>query len=86
MCGWAARCSGRGDDGRTGPEWGTRNLWRDPDGVPHGLSASCTHKGCTVTWNNADKTWDCPCHGSIYEPNGAVIHGPTRKPLPARQL
>lgn len=61
-------------------------VWRDMDGVARGLSASCTHKGCSVTWNNADKTWDCPCHGSIYEPSGAVIHGPTRKPLPPRPL
>lgn len=61
-------------------------VWRDAEGVPHALSASCMHKGCTVSWNNADRTWDCPCHGSIYEANGAVIHGPTRKPLPPRPL
>jgi len=39
-------------------------VWRSADGQLHSLLASCTHKGCTVTWNNADRTWDCPCHGS----------------------
>lgn len=55
--------------------------WRDTEGVLHPVSATCTHKGCTVTWNNADNTWDCPCHGSIFAADGTVIHGPARKPL-----
>ena len=54
---------------------------RDEAGRLHAVSASCTHKGCTVTWNNADSTWDCPCHGSVFAANGSVIHGPARKPL-----
>ena len=58
-------------------------VWRDETGALHELSASCTHKGCTVTWNNADRTWDCPCHGSVFERDGTVIHGPAREPLPA---
>lgn len=61
-------------------------VWRDDDGNLHALSASCTHKGCTVTWNNADHTWDCPCHGSVFERDGSVMHGPARKPLPAREI
>jgi Rieske Fe-S protein len=61
-------------------------VWRDEGGTPHGLSASCTHKGCIVTWNNADRTWDCPCHGSIFERDGTVIHGPAREPLPPRGI
>lgn len=61
-------------------------VWRDEDGTLHGLSASCTHKGCTVTWNNADHTWDWPCHGSLFERDGTVIHGPARKPLSRRAL
>jgi glycine/D-amino acid oxidase-like deaminating enzyme/nitrite reductase/ring-hydroxylating ferredoxin subunit len=61
-------------------------VWRDDSGNLHGLSASCTHKGCTVTWNNADRTWDCPCHGSIYAADGEVIHGPARKPLEGRPV
>jgi Rieske Fe-S protein len=38
-------------------------VWKGDDGTPHAVSASCTHKGCTVTWNNADRTWDCPVMG-----------------------
>jgi glycine/D-amino acid oxidase-like deaminating enzyme/nitrite reductase/ring-hydroxylating ferredoxin subunit len=59
-------------------------IWRDDRGELHAVSASCTHQGCTVTWNNADRTWDCPCHGSIFSPDGLVIHGPAVKPLPVR--
>lgn len=61
-------------------------VWRDDAGQLHAVSAKCTHKGCTVTWNNADRTWDCPCHGSIFEAGGQVIHGPAREPLPPRTL
>ncbi|MDB5542193.1 MAG: yhfW1 [Devosia sp.] len=61
-------------------------VWRDDAGSLHAMSASCTHKGCTVTWNNADRTWDCPCHGSMFEADGTVIHGPAKKPLKAARL
>jgi nitrite reductase/ring-hydroxylating ferredoxin subunit len=61
-------------------------VWRDDDGVPHAVSASCSHQGCTVTWNNAERTWDCPCHGSIFDADGSVIHGPAVEPLPPRKL
>jgi glycine/D-amino acid oxidase-like deaminating enzyme/nitrite reductase/ring-hydroxylating ferredoxin subunit len=57
-------------------------VWRDEAGELHAVAASCTHKGCTPTWNNADQTWDCPCHGSIFEAGGEVIHGPARRRLP----
>lgn len=61
-------------------------VWKDSDGRAHAHSASCTHEGCTVTWNNADCTWDCPCHGSMFEANGTVIHGPAVEPLPKVEL
>jgi glycine/D-amino acid oxidase-like deaminating enzyme/nitrite reductase/ring-hydroxylating ferredoxin subunit len=61
-------------------------VWKGDDGIAHAVSASCTHKGCTVTWNNAERTWDCPCHGSIFSADGGVIHGPAVEPLPARKL
>ncbi|CCV05619.1 putative oxidoreductase [Mesorhizobium metallidurans STM 2683] len=56
-------------------------VYRGVQGGLHVLSAKCTHKGCTVTWNNADRTWDCPCHGSIFSADGSVIHGPAKNPL-----
>jgi len=38
--------------------------YRDAEGYVHGVSATCTHLGCTVQWNDAETSWDCPCHGS----------------------
>ncbi|MPZ12194.1 MAG: FAD-dependent oxidoreductase [Kiloniellaceae bacterium] len=61
-------------------------VWRDDDGAMHAFSATCPHKGCTVTWNNAVSTWDCPCHGSIFAAGGSVLHGPAVKPLEPRRL
>ena len=61
-------------------------VWKGQDGVPHAVSASCTHKGCTVTWNNAERTWDCPCHGSRFDRYGAVIQGPANVDLAPVEL
>lgn len=61
-------------------------VYRETGGTLHVLSAKCTHMGCTVTWNSADSTWDCPCHGSRYAPAGAVVNGPATKPLPPTDL
>ena len=56
-------------------------VWRSAEGALHALSARCTHMGCTVTWNNAQRTWDCPCHGSVFARDGSVLHGPATEPL-----
>jgi glycine/D-amino acid oxidase-like deaminating enzyme/nitrite reductase/ring-hydroxylating ferredoxin subunit len=55
--------------------------YRDPEGRLHACSAVCTHMGCIIGWNGADRTWDCPCHGSRFALDGTVIHGPAVKPL-----
>ena len=49
---------------------------RDRSGRLHTVSAVCTHMGCIVGWNETDRTWDCPCHGSRFGCDGAVLHGP----------
>jgi nucleotide-binding universal stress UspA family protein/nitrite reductase/ring-hydroxylating ferredoxin subunit len=55
--------------------------YRDQEGTVHAVSARCTHMGCTVGWNDAALTWDCPCHGSRYALDGKVIHGPAEQNL-----
>jgi Rieske Fe-S protein len=49
---------------------------KDGNGDFHGVSAICTHMGCKVSWNNGEQSWDCPCHGSRFDINGKVLHGP----------
>jgi Rieske Fe-S protein len=56
--------------------------YRDPSGATVVRSAMCTHMGCAVGWNDAERTWDCPCHGSRFTTDGAVIAGPAESPLP----
>ena len=56
-------------------------IYKDKDGAIHALSPTCTHVGCEVKWNNAELTWDCPCHGARYSYDGRVLNGPTTKNL-----
>jgi glycine/D-amino acid oxidase-like deaminating enzyme/nitrite reductase/ring-hydroxylating ferredoxin subunit len=51
-------------------------VFRDEDDSLHAVSPVCTHLGCQVEFNTAERTWDCPCHGSRYDVDGKVIHGP----------
>lgn len=59
-------------------------VYRDEQGGLHERSALCRHLECIVSWNNLEKTWDCPCHGSRFDRFGAVINGPARKGLKPR--
>ena len=57
--------------------------FRDDDGTVHAVSPTCTHLGCTVAWNDAERSWDCPCHGSRFSVEGTVLAGPAVRPLDA---
>lgn len=56
-------------------------VYRDEQGARHERSAICTHLGGIVHWNNAEKTWDCPCHGSRFDRLGGVLNGPANRDL-----
>ena len=56
-------------------------VYRDGSGDFHNFSAVCTHMGCDVAFNIAERTWDCPCHGSRFDVNGRVVHGPAVREL-----
>ncbi|UOQ45229.1 FAD-dependent oxidoreductase [Halobacillus salinarum] len=55
--------------------------YKDEDGTLYVLDTTCTHMHCEVEWNSAERTWDCPCHGSRFSFDGTVMEGPAKKPL-----
>lgn len=59
---------------------------RDEEGALHAVSARCTHLGCLVSFNRAERAWECPCHGSRFAVDGSVLQGPAVKPLERREL
>jgi glycine/D-amino acid oxidase-like deaminating enzyme/nitrite reductase/ring-hydroxylating ferredoxin subunit len=59
----------------------TYGAYREPSGNIHGVSLTCTHLGCTVRWNAAETSWDCPCHGSRFDHEGTVLQGPATRDL-----
>jgi glycine/D-amino acid oxidase-like deaminating enzyme/nitrite reductase/ring-hydroxylating ferredoxin subunit len=61
----------------------TLAVYRGEDGRVHALSAVCTHLGCRVRWNPAERSWDCPCHGGRFDVDGNVLNGPPTKGLVA---
>jgi Rieske Fe-S protein len=56
-------------------------VYRDKNGGLHKCSAVCPHLGCIVKWNETEKTWDCPCHGSRFDSFGNVLNGPANTNL-----
>jgi glycine/D-amino acid oxidase-like deaminating enzyme/nitrite reductase/ring-hydroxylating ferredoxin subunit len=63
---------------------GKKGVYRDDDGTLHAVSLRCTHLGCLLRWNGAERSWDCPCHGSRFDVDGAVLEGPAVNPLERR--
>ncbi len=61
-------------------------VYRDDSGALHAVSARCTHLGCIVHFNDAERAWECPCHGSRFAVDGSVIQGPANKPLERKEL
>lgn len=59
----------------------TLAAYRSPRGQLHVVAPVCTHMKCTVQWNAVETSWDCPCHGSRFAPDGQVISGPALVPL-----
>jgi glycine/D-amino acid oxidase-like deaminating enzyme/nitrite reductase/ring-hydroxylating ferredoxin subunit len=60
--------------------------YRDDAGTLHAVSTRCTHLGCQVAWNAAERTWDCPCHGSRFDVDGEILNGPAVRPLAPRPV
>jgi glycine/D-amino acid oxidase-like deaminating enzyme/nitrite reductase/ring-hydroxylating ferredoxin subunit len=79
----------RGDEASVGPGeakivrhgLGQAAVYRDEEGTLHRVAARCTHLGCIVKWNPAERSWDCPCHGSRFGTSGEVLQGPAVSPL-----
>jgi glycine/D-amino acid oxidase-like deaminating enzyme/nitrite reductase/ring-hydroxylating ferredoxin subunit len=61
-------------------------VFREEDGTLHAVSATCTHLGCIVHLNDAERAWECPCHGSRFAVDGTVLHGPANRPLERREV
>jgi Rieske Fe-S protein len=55
--------------------------YRDKDGIVYLVKTTCTHMGCGLDWNDGERSWDCPCHGSRFSYEGEVLEGPAVKPL-----
>ena len=56
------------------------------NGKIYAINPICTHLGCLLSWNDIDKTWDCPCHGSRFSYDGKNIYGPAFKDLSVYNL
>ena len=61
-------------------------IYKDKEGVVYKVNPVCKHLGCELSWNNLEKTWDCPCHGSRFDHNGKNLYGPAFKDLKKFEL
>lgn len=57
-------------------------VYKDSSGNISSYSAVCSHLGCIIGWDDKNKRWQCPCHGSRYDTQGKVLRGPTKRDLP----
>ncbi|CAM3787550.1 FAD-dependent oxidoreductase [Alkalicoccus chagannorensis] len=60
-------------------------VYKDENGEISAVDSSCTHLGCELGWNQAERSWDCPCHGSRFDVDGSVLEGPAVHPLKKRE-
>ena len=65
---------------------GKAGAYRDDQGRLHVVSLRCTHLGCLLRFNEAERSWDCPCHGSRFDVDGAVLEGPAVEPLDHHEI
>ena len=77
---------GPGEGGLAKVDGHTVGAYRDASGQVHAVSATCTHMGCTLQWNRAETSWDCPCHGSRFDCDGTVLEGPAVRALDRVEL
>ncbi|MBE7171791.1 MAG: FAD-dependent oxidoreductase [Williamsia sp.] len=61
-------------------------LYKDEEGALHAVNPVCTHAKCIVSWNSAEHSWDCPCHGGRFTPEGKVLTGPAARDLEKLEL
>lgn len=66
-------------------EGGRTGAYCDEEGSLHLVNTTCTHMGCELNWNSAERSWDCPCHGSRFTWSGDILDGPAVTPLTAEQ-
>jgi len=71
----------KGEGGVVRHQGDTVGGFRDDEGELHAVSLTCTHLYCRLVWNHAERSWDCPCHGSRFAPDGEVLEGPAVKRL-----
>jgi glycine/D-amino acid oxidase-like deaminating enzyme/nitrite reductase/ring-hydroxylating ferredoxin subunit len=75
-----------GEDRIVGRPGDQTAVYRDPQGEVHAVSSRCTHLGCIVSWNPAETSWDCPCHGLRFSVDGEALQGPAVRDLEKKVL